>query len=89
MYILLPHDYRNDITLMWKRFSTDFIISGYQYPSLYICFFPCVQDIDECNEASDQLCQHQCVNTPSTYHCECHPGYSLLNDGVNCEGQLL
>ena len=50
----------------------------------HICFY--ILDIDECSESSGPLCQHECVNTPATYHCECHLGYSLLNDGVNCQG---
>nr|XP_004663973.2 matrilin-4 isoform X2 [Jaculus jaculus] len=34
--------------------------------------------------ARDHGCQHQCVNTPGTFHCTCDPGYKLAADKKNC-----
>lgn len=30
-------------------------------------------------------CGHRCVDTPTSYYCECNPGYRLLDDGKACE----
>ena len=42
-------------------------------------------DINEC-EVLNGGCQHTCVNTEGSYHCECLPGYMLANDGTTCTG---
>ncbi|XP_029816435.1 hemicentin-2 [Manacus vitellinus] len=38
-------------------------------------------DLDECQ--SNQ-CQHECRNSPGSYHCLCPPGYQLLSNGKTC-----
>ena len=32
-------------------------------------------------------CAHGCSNETGTPSCTCNPGYSLLSDGKNCEGE--
>ncbi|XP_039591304.1 matrilin-4 isoform X2 [Polypterus senegalus] len=39
--------------------------------------------LDLCTEM-DHGCQHICVSTPGSYHCECNPGYKLNEDGKTC-----
>ncbi|MEE6457942.1 hypothetical protein FKM82_000112, partial [Ascaphus truei] len=40
--------------------------------------------IDECIFKNETVCSHICVNTPGSYRCECHEGYSLEEDGKTC-----
>ncbi|RLU27266.1 hypothetical protein DMN91_001067 [Ooceraea biroi] len=40
-------------------------------------------DINEC-KLWKRRCQHKCVNEPGTYHCTCHSGYELKEDGRHC-----
>uniref|UniRef100_S4RKH7 EGF-like domain-containing protein n=1 Tax=Petromyzon marinus TaxID=7757 RepID=S4RKH7_PETMA len=40
-------------------------------------------DLDECS-AYNGGCQHTCINTPGSYHCECHAGTRLHADGKTC-----
>ncbi|XP_029440125.1 epidermal growth factor-like protein 8 isoform X1 [Rhinatrema bivittatum] len=44
----------------------------------------CHIDIDECRTPIHS-CSQQCVNTPGSYHCACHPGFSLGPDGKSCQ----
>ena len=40
--------------------------------------------VDECAKPELNQCEHKCVNTLTSYHCECNPGYKLLPDGKAC-----
>ncbi|XP_075419251.1 fibulin-7 isoform X2 [Tenrec ecaudatus] len=46
-------------------------------------------DVDECEfykqEGRPNLCMHDCVNTPGSYHCVCPSGYRILPDRQSCE----
>lgn len=42
------------------------------------------EDVDECQLYQGQLCQHTCTNTWGSYHCGCHQGYTLQQDGHSC-----
>nr|XP_033771272.1 epidermal growth factor-like protein 8 [Geotrypetes seraphini] len=44
----------------------------------------CQIDVDECRTPIHS-CSQQCVNTPGSYHCACHPGFSLGADGKSCQ----
>ncbi|XP_069807588.1 matrilin-4 isoform X3 [Dendropsophus ebraccatus] len=39
--------------------------------------------VDMCTEM-DHGCQHKCVSIPSSYYCECNPGFRLNDDGKTC-----
>ncbi|XP_039417870.1 hemicentin-2 [Corvus cornix cornix] len=39
-------------------------------------------DLDECQTLKQ--CQHECRNSPGSYHCLCPPGYRLLSNGKTC-----
>ncbi|XP_060766795.1 fibulin-2 isoform X4 [Neoarius graeffei] len=43
-----------------------------------------LEDIDECERFEGQRCLHVCINTLGSYKCECHPGYTLMQDGHTC-----
>ena len=39
-------------------------------------------DEDECDIYTN--CQHSCVNTEGSFHCDCNDGYELASDGYSC-----
>ncbi|XP_012271678.1 low-density lipoprotein receptor-related protein 2 [Orussus abietinus] len=41
-------------------------------------------NVDECARVELNQCGHYCVDTPTSYYCECNPGYKLLEDGKAC-----
>ncbi|XP_041953721.1 fibulin-2-like [Alosa sapidissima] len=43
-----------------------------------------LRDLDEC-KLEGKLCHHTCINTQGSYVCACYPGYTLQEDGHNCE----
>uniref|UniRef100_A0A672P1C1 Multiple EGF like domains 6 n=1 Tax=Sinocyclocheilus grahami TaxID=75366 RepID=A0A672P1C1_SINGR len=43
----------------------------------------CQYDIDEC-QVHNGGCQHKCVNTRGSYHCQCNAGSRLHVDGRTC-----
>jgi hypothetical protein len=50
----------------------------------YIILFIFLTDVDECKEGSLD-CEHTCINTVGSYHCECQDGFSLRTDNHTCE----
>ncbi|GAB1600507.1 low-density lipoprotein receptor-related protein 2-like [Argonauta hians] len=40
--------------------------------------------INECENVISNQCQHKCVDTITSYHCECNPGYTLMTDRKAC-----
>lgn len=46
-----------------------------------------VLDINECDIANGG-CQHNCVNTNSSYYCACQTGYVLDYDNATCLGTI-
>ena len=48
------------------------------------CF---LSDLDECKDASQSGCSHQCENAPGTFVCRCEQGYELGSDEKTCQGQ--
>lgn len=43
-----------------------------------------ITDINECDEIP---CHQICSNTPGSYQCSCHNGYTL--DGIFCTGKCM
>lgn len=43
-----------------------------------------VEDTNECLIYEGKICHHRCINTPSSFHCECFPGYVLQEDAFTC-----
>lgn len=41
-------------------------------------------DIDECEQPSNNVCDHECVNTVGSFLCRCHSGYILAPDRHSC-----
>ena len=41
------------------------------------------EDINECSQSSHG-CQHQCINTPGSYRCQCNTNWILASDGKSC-----
>ena len=50
--------------------------------------FTCVCNIIDVNECgvNNGGCQHTCVSSEGTHHCECKSGYQLNSDGRTCTG---
>ena len=45
----------------------------------------CLDDIDECLPGNGG-CQHDCINTPGSFHCGCRDGYAFINGSqTHCE----
>lgn len=44
-------------------------------------------DIDECKDKVKSGCSQRCLNTPGSYMCNCHHGYTLANDNKTCNGK--
>ncbi|XP_014481783.1 PREDICTED: low-density lipoprotein receptor-related protein 2 [Dinoponera quadriceps] len=42
-------------------------------------------NVDECARIELNQCGHKCVDTPTSFYCECNPGYKLLADGKACD----
>ena len=34
-------------------------------------------DINECSNATSNICNQTCINTPGSYYCACYSGYRL------------
>ena len=45
-------------------------------------------DINEC-ENNNGGCNHTCHNENGTFSCTCDTGYTLNNDGLACDGEIL
>ena len=45
-----------------------------------------ITDIDECLDNNGN-CSHDCVNTESSYYCECPLGYILQSNKHDCKGE--
>ena len=41
--------------------------------------------INECAAVETNQCGHKCVDTPTSFRCECNPGYKLLPDKKACQ----
>lgn len=42
-------------------------------------------NVNECLKTEVNQCEHKCVDTPTSYYCECREGYQLAKDGKACE----
>ncbi|EDM17886.1 similar to Cegp1 protein (predicted) [Rattus norvegicus] len=42
------------------------------------------EDMDECDNALNGGCVHDCLNIPGNYRCTCFDGFMLAHDGHNC-----
>ena len=47
-----------------------------------------ITDIDECLYNNGN-CSHICINTASSYYCECLTGYILQPNQRDCEGEYI
>ena len=58
-------------------------ISSSYIQSLILCSI--CPDIDECAAETDD-CSQTCTNTVGSFTCGCNSGYTLDDDGINCNG---
>ncbi len=42
-------------------------------------------NVDECAKTEINQCEHKCINTLTSFYCECNEGYRLMKDGKACE----
>ncbi|XP_076353916.1 epidermal growth factor-like protein 7 [Tachypleus tridentatus] len=47
----------------------------------------CETDVDECSKKV-KSCEHDCINTPGSYRCQCHNGFILQSDAKSCRINL-
>ncbi|XP_064646226.1 low-density lipoprotein receptor-related protein 2-like [Lineus longissimus] len=41
-------------------------------------------NVDECATMTSNQCQHKCINTVTSFYCECNPGYKLSTNRRSC-----
>ena len=46
-------------------------------------------EYDECTNAQEHGCEHDCINTLGGYECQCMIGYELHSDEKRCERKCL
>lgn len=51
------------------------------------CALIFLTDKDVCNSV-DHGCEHICVNTDSSYLCQCYEGFVLRDDKKTCKSKL-
>uniref|UniRef100_A0A4W3GLC5 Matrilin 2 n=1 Tax=Callorhinchus milii TaxID=7868 RepID=A0A4W3GLC5_CALMI len=68
-----PHD--NHVFLVQNFSMIETLLSGFQSK---IC------GIDSC-ALGNHGCEHRCINTETSFICQCHDGYTLNPDGKSCE----
>ena len=44
-----------------------------------------ISEYDECTNAQEHGCEHDCINTLGGYECQCMIGYELHSDEKRCE----
>ncbi|KAI6649329.1 hypothetical protein LOD99_11695 [Oopsacas minuta] len=71
-----------------RLYAIDFGAATCEYPGGLITttshYSSCVADDQECFDPSI-VCEYDCVNTDSSYFCECLPGYELTdNNNIDC-----
>ena len=49
------------------------------------CMYHYISSIDECLN-NNGGCEHICVDTTSSFECQCRSGYQLHSDGRSCTG---
>ena len=52
---------------------------------LFIVFRTLFSEYDECTNAQEHGCEHDCINTLGGYECQCMIGYELHSDEKRCE----
>lgn len=53
-----------------------------------LCTASTVLDINECDLRRDLCTNGKCINTPSSYRCECNKGYRGQNNDKKCVGNV-
>ena len=53
----------------------------------HLCMYVIITDFNECWDNNGN-CSHDCVNTVSSYYCECPAGYNLQPNKHKCEGEF-
>ena len=67
----------------WPSFEEVVRNSCYS-PLMYLL----VSDINECSNGNGG-CNHNCVNTAGSFHCECHPGFEFeSSEKKKCQGKI-
>ena len=46
-------------------------------------------EYDECTNAQEHGCEHDCINTLGGYECQCMIGYELHSDEKRCERKFI
>ena len=65
---------------------------GYRFRA-FVCCVCLMQivlylDVNECNNATLNICDQVCINEVPHFSCQCLSGYTLEEDGVHCKGKL-
>ena len=66
------------------QFMTCYIVGVFEN-KLFIVFRTLFSEYDECTNAQEHGCEHDCINTLGGYECQCMIGYELHSDEKRCE----
>ena len=58
------------------------------YQTIMLVYLSGVGPINECL-SNNGGCEHICMDTEDSHICECNTGFTLLSDGLNCNGMYV
>ena len=78
----MPEDIKSTGNRLWIKFVSDGSVQKAGFAASFM------KEYDECTNAQEHGCEHDCINTLGGYECQCMIGYELHSDEKRCERRL-